>query len=73
MLLAVIFAVTCAFALTACGDDEASEIYIEKSNTPRVNYVQGQELDLSAGAITAVIDGEQTLVPLNSEDVTVTG
>ena len=73
MLLAVIFAVTCAFALTACGEDEASEIYIEKSNTPRVNYVQGQELDLSAGAITAVIDGEQTLVPLNSEDVTVTG
>ena len=73
MLLAVVFAVTCAFALTACGDDEASEIYIEKSNTPRVNYVQGQELDLSAGAITAVIDGEQNLVPLNSEDVTVTG
>ena len=72
LLLALVMAALCCLALSACGDT-ASEIYFTSANSPKNTYVMGQSLDLTTGAITAKIGDEETLVPLNSDDVTVTG
>ena len=55
------------------GGNTVTEIYIEKSKLPRQLYVQGQELDVSKGVLTTVIDGQPAPIPLNSEGVTVSG
>ena len=68
LLLAVLF------VMSACGDSNSvSEIYIKKADLPRTEYVEGQELDLSKGKLTAVINGEETKLPLTDENVSVTG
>ena len=70
MLLTVAIVLVCAF--TSCGD-KIDEIYVSNSHAPRLSYVQGQDLDLSGGVLTVVVKGEDTLVPLNSSEVSVTG
>jgi len=55
------------------GDNTLSEIYIAKSDMPRLNYVQGQELDLSSGKLTAIVGGNETKLPLTAPEVTITG
>lgn len=83
LVLLVLIAVF-ALSFTACDDsgdptppviggNTVTEIYIEKSKLPRQLYVQGQELDLSKGVLTTVIDGQPAPIPLNSEGVTVSG
>ena len=65
VLLLLTLAITCVLGLTGCGE-KVEQIYINKTNSPRLSYVQGQELDLSTGLLTAVIDGEESLIPLNA-------
>lgn len=76
-LIGLILTIVMIFALAAlvssCGGPKITEIYISKSDLPRVSYVEGQELDLSKGKLTAVIDGEETRLPLDSEEITVSG
>ena len=71
----LLVALLCLTVLAACGGNNSavSEIFVQKSELPRTNYVKGQELDLSKGALTAVIDNETTLIPMTNPDVTVTG
>ena len=59
--------------LAACGSS-ATEISIGRNDMPRLNYVQGQELDLSSGTLTVVYDGGKVeTLPLDSEKITVSG
>ena len=60
-------------ALASCNKETVGDIYIPKNDSPRVVYVEGQDLDLSKGSLTVVIDGEESSVPLNSADVTISG
>ena len=61
-------------ALTGCKGDEVTNIYITNNDLPRLDYVEGQELDLSDGRLTIIINGEEeSTLPLNSSDVTVSG
>ena len=74
VLLALVLCVaTMTLALTGCGGDKATDIYITKADMPRMEYVEGQELDLSDGRLTVVSgDGEQK-VALTDPQVTVSG
>ena len=54
-------------------DSGSIEIFIQNSQMPRQTYVQGQDLDLSHGALTIAEKGEQRSLPLNNADITVTG
>lgn len=69
----LILIISCLVALTGCGESQVSDIAVTNSNAPRLTYVQGQDLDLSGGKLTAIVDGQETSVPLNAEDVTVSG
>ena len=55
------------------GGNTVTEIYIEKSQMPRQLYVQGQDLDISKGVLTTVINGDTAPIPLNSDGVTFSG
>ena len=61
--------------LSGCGGNSSkiSEIYVLSAETPRLSYVAGQDLDLSTGMLTAVVDGNTTKIPLNAPEVSVTG
>lgn len=77
LILTVTLLFTATLFIASCGGDDSSsntsEIYITKSNLPRLNYVEGQELDLSKGKLTIVINGEESIYPLTAPDVSVTG
>ena len=72
ILLLFVIAVVAIFGLVSCGD-KVEQIYITNAHKPRVDYVQGQELDLTNGLITVVIDGEESLIPMSSEEVSISG
>lgn len=60
--------------LTGCTESTGDvEIFIQSSQSPRLTYVQGQELDLSHGVLTVAEGGEQRSLPLDNADITVTG
>lgn len=60
--------------LVSCKKEaDVTGISVTNANPPRTVYVLGQELDLSKGSITAIIDGESFKVPLNAEGVSVSG
>ena len=72
----LVISILCAALLVACngdGGDGITEIFVQKNEMPRLTYVQGQELDLSDGILTVVMDGETTPVPMDGEGVTVSG
>ena len=76
VLLLIILVVTCAFVFTSCGKkNKVNQIYVDNSHAPRLTYVQGQELDLQKGILTAVVGkkNEETLIPMTDSDVSVTG
>ena len=74
LLLAIVITAIGVFGLSSCGGTKTVEqIYVNSNNAPRLNYVQGQDLDLNGGILTVVIDGQETLVPMTSADVVVTG
>lgn len=57
------------------GDDNtpSTEIYIEKSLQPRLIYVEGQELDLSTGALTVAKGDEKTRIPFSDSRISISG
>ena len=75
LILTVALVLGMALLVTSCGGDanKVSEIYITKSDLPRLEYVEGQELDLSKGKLTVVVGGKETKLPLTSEEVSITG
>lgn len=74
-LLLSLVMLCCALVMGCNGEAKGAvtEIFILKTDMPRLNYVQGQELELQDGILTAVIDDATTPVPLNGEGVSVTG
>ena len=72
LLVTLIFGIV---GLTGCDSDKAEieQIYITNNHSPRLTYVEGQDLDLSSGVLTVVIDGQETLVPLTDAAVSVSG
>lgn len=65
-------------ALVAClsfmaGCDSIDGITVDELTAPRTNYVQGQDLDLSVGAIKAISGDKTTTIALNAEGVVVEG
>jgi len=72
-LLIVGLCVLSLFLLTSCGEEPETEIFVTSSNSPRLTYVQGQELDLSEGKLTLITDGKESEIPFTAEGVTVTG
>lgn len=75
LLLVVVLLITAAFLATSCKDntDETAEIYITKSDLPRLNYVEGQDLDLSKGKLTVALNGEESKLPLTAPEISITG
>ena len=79
ILLTTLLVVSSIFVLASCGGDNegdtsgVTDIFFAKSGSPRKTYVIGQDLDLTQGTHTVVIDGENTSLALNAEGVTVTG
>ena len=70
LLLTLLFALV-AFTFVSCGDE--IEISLKEDAMPQLQYVSGQELDLSSGVLVVKEDGETKEIPLNSDGVTVTG
>lgn len=61
------------FLLSSCGDS-VSAVVVGRNDTPRLTYVQGQDLDLSTGKLTVQYEsGKSESVELNSPDVVVSG
>ncbi len=72
LLALVICLAALTFCLVSC-TETIDDMYIASSNAPRRTYVQGQDLDLSKGALTVVTGDGDVLIPLNSEEVSVSG
>ena len=74
VLLALASAAMCVCAVLGAGcKKEVEQISITKSNTPQTVYVQGNDLNLSEGVLTVVIDGEKSEISLTDPEVSVTG
>ena len=72
--MALILSVAGLLVLTGCGSGAKDvQIYVAKADMPRVEYVEGQELDLSDGRLTIITNGEESKLPLVSDQITVTG
>ena len=71
-LALLVMLLSCILMLAGCGDS-VDNIAISDSAKPRTVFVQGQELDLSAGTLTVISDGETTSVPMNDPAITVSG
>lgn len=84
VLSILVLAIVCLAMFSGCkkdkgGDDDngavsqSTEIFVEKSHQPRLLYVEGQDFDLSSGAVTVSKNGENTRIPFNDQRVSVTG
>ena len=73
LLVLLVVMITLIAAFTSCGGKKVSDIYIAKSDMPKVLYVEGQDLDLSGAALTVVIKDKPGIIPMNSEGVTISG
>jgi len=58
---------------TGCGKAEISDISVSKSDPPRLEYVVGQELDLTRGSITVKEGKKEKNVALSDTGVTISG
>ena len=70
-LIALVLCLCSVFALASCDKNKNAEIFVTQSNSPKLNYVQGQDLDLSEGKLTYSTGKKETEVPLDAEGVTV--
>ena len=61
------------FACVFVGCKKVEKIDVLKKDMPQVVYVQGSELNLSSGKLTAVIDGEKVELSLDDPEVNVSG
>lgn len=69
----LLIVVSCLALFTSCGGPEVSDIAVKSTSAPRLTYVLGQDLDLSEGALTVIVDGNETSVPYDAEGVSITG
>lgn len=72
VLAILVMLVSCVAMLAGC-NGKVTDIAISNTGKPRLVYVQGQDLDLSQGTLTAMVKGDATSVPMSAEGVTVTG
>ena len=73
LLLTLLLALS-VLAIASCGgSDPVIEIALKEDAMPQLQFVVGEELDLSAGVLLVTEDGTTTEIPMNSPDVTVTG
>ena len=70
--LVLLMLVVSAFGLVAC-KDEISGISVKQEDMPRLEYVEGQELDLSSGELTVTSKKSEETVALNASGVVVSG
>ena len=72
---AVLFVLLVAIAVTAvgCGGKSASSDKISIKSSPRLEYLIGQDLDLSKGSILSVSGGKEKEIKLTASGVKVTG
>jgi len=73
LLLVVMLCILSLATLSGCGGEEVSELFISTKDAPRATYVAGQELDLSTGKLTYILNGEESDLPLTAEGVSVSG
>ncbi len=74
LLLGLASAAMCICAMLAAGcKKEVEQISITKNNAPQSVYVLGNDLDLSKGVLTVVIDGEKSEISLSDPEVSVSG
>ena len=72
-ILCAAFACTALFGLAACGTS-VTAVSVGRNDMPRLTYVEGQELDLSTGALTVEYsNGTVETIPFGSEGVSVSG
>ena len=72
LLILFIVCITSMIALTGCGD-KITDVYIQNADLPSLNYVQGQDLDLSKGLLTAIVNEEEAKIPLTADGVAISG
>ena len=65
--------VTVALTITSCSGSDFSSIVIKDTDLPRTTYVQGQELDISDGVITAIGKKSESVIPMTDPEVSVSG
>jgi hypothetical protein len=69
LLLAIL-----ATAFVSCGKNKVKgEISVKEDSMPQSVFVLGEEIDLSSGVLLVDNKGKITEIPMNSEDVTVSG
>lgn len=74
VLLVLVLSLAGMLMLAGCGSKAVDqEIYISKTDMPRLDYVEGQDLDLSDGRLTIITNGEESKLPLTDAAIKVTG
>ena len=74
LIVAFVLCITGLFALTGCSESSSvTDVYVKTADSPRLTYVQGQELELGNSLLTAVVDGEEIKVKIDSSDVKIAG
>lgn len=77
VLLLMMLVITCVFAFASCGKkkNKVNQIYVDNAHAPRLTYVQGQELDLQKGILTAEVGkkSEATLISMTDSSISVSG
>ena len=74
ILIVTLLLAICSLSIVACGKDKVKgDISVKEDAMPQSVFVLGEDIDLSAGVLLINNDGKVTEIPMNSEDVTVTG
>lgn len=71
--LLILLASVTLFACVFVGCKKVENIDVLKKDMPQLVYVQGSELNLSSGKLTAEIKGEKVEIPLDDSSVTISG
>lgn len=76
IVCAAVVVVAAAITITICAlskNSNVTSIVIKDSDMPLSTYVQGQELDLSDGVITAIMKKSEIAIPLTDSEVSISG
>lgn len=74
ILIVTLLLAICSLSIVACGKNKVKgDISVKEDAMPQSVFVLGEDIDLSAGVLLIDNNGKTTEVPMNSEDVTVTG
>lgn len=70
---AIVFVGACIGVCIALFSKKVEKIDVLKKDMPQLVYVQGSDLNLSSGKVTAVIGDEKVEIALNDPEVSITG